>query len=293
MSFYLAPIHIVAGVTLAANTVYYYLLRKWRFPLLVSIVSTAIDMIIITVLVYYTGGLSSMFFLLYLVQILGVSLFLNLTFSALMILWAMILIGVMGALETAGLVAPSATFVPTAHSDFLNTVVWFIFQAMALCLVAFLDGNLSNKLKFKERELKQKMEMEKLYEALRKADEQKRWVERDGGEGIGGEADRAAVGVGGGDDGYAGQEGAEGITQGARVEMGGHAAVSSASQSARAALTATGAVIGAMWPWFATTSARPRGAAAAISRAIAGVELASSAPVRNSAGWRTSGQPSA
>ena len=173
MSFCLVPIHIVAGATLIVNTVYYYLLRKWRFPLVVAIVSTAVDMIIITVLVYYTGGLSSMFFLLYLVQILGASLFLNLTFSALMILWAMILIGVMGALETAELVAPSAIFAPTAYSEFLNTVVWFIFQAMALCLVAFLGGNLSNKLKFKERELKQKMEMEKLYEALRKADESK------------------------------------------------------------------------------------------------------------------------
>lgn len=173
MSFYLVPIHIVAGVTLVINTVYYYLLRKWQFLLVVAIVSTTIDMIIITVLVYYTGGLSSMFFLLYLVQILGVSLFLNLTFSALMILWAMMLVGVMGALETAGLVAPSSIFAPTAYSEFLNTVVWFIFQAMALCLVAFLGGNLSNKLKFKERELKQKMELEKLYEALRKADESK------------------------------------------------------------------------------------------------------------------------
>jgi len=173
MSFYLVPIHIAAGVTLVINTVYYYLLRKWQFLLVVAIVSTTIDMIIITVLVYYTGGLSSMFFLLYLVQILGVSLFLNLTFSALMILWAMMLVGVMGALETTGLVAPSSIFAPTAYSEFLNTVVWFIFQAMALCLVAFLGGNLSNKLKFKERELKQKMELEKLYEALRKADESK------------------------------------------------------------------------------------------------------------------------
>ena len=173
MTFYLAPIHIVAGLILVTNTVYYYLTRKWQFPLVVAIVSTIADMIAITVLVYFTGGLSSMFFLLYLVQILGVSLFLNLNFSALMILWAMILIGIMRALEAAGLIAASSLFIPTTYSEFINTVIWLTFQTIVLCFVAFLGGNLSNKLKFKERELKQKIELEKLYEALRKVDESK------------------------------------------------------------------------------------------------------------------------
>jgi len=173
MTFYLAPIHIVAGLILVTNTVYYYLTRKWQFPLIVAIVSTIADMIAITVLVYFTGGLNSMFFLLYLVQILGVSLFLSLNFSALIIVWAMILIGIMRALEAAGLVALSSVFIPTTYSEFTDTVIWIIFQVVVLCLVAFLGGNLSNKLKFKERELERKKELEKLYEALRKADESK------------------------------------------------------------------------------------------------------------------------
>ena len=173
MSFYLVPIHIVAGLTLVANTVYYYLTRKWQFPLVVAIGSTIADMIVITVLVYFSGGLNSMFFLLYLVQILGVSLFLNLPFSALMIVWAMILIGATRVLELMGLIATSSLFIPTAYSEFTDTVIWLIFQAMTLCLVAFLGGNLSNKLKFKERELQRKRELEELYEALRKTDESK------------------------------------------------------------------------------------------------------------------------
>jgi len=90
-----------------------------------------------------------------------------------MILWAMILIGIMRALEAAGLIAAPSLFVPTTYSEFINTVIWLIFQTMTLCLVAFLGGNLSNKLKFKEKELKQKNELEKLYETLRKVDESK------------------------------------------------------------------------------------------------------------------------
>lgn len=85
VTFYLVPIHIVAGLTLVINTGSYYLTRRWQFPLIVAIASTIADMVAITVLVYFTGGFNSMFFALYLVQILGVSLFLNLPFSVLMI----------------------------------------------------------------------------------------------------------------------------------------------------------------------------------------------------------------
>lgn len=173
MTFYLAPIQIVTLLTLMLNTVSYYLTRRWRFPLAVAIVSTMADMIAITVLVYFTGGFNSVFFLLYLVEILGVSLFLNLTFSAFMIIWAMILIGAMRSLESFGLIAASSTFVPTTYSEITDAIIWLVFQAMTLCLVAFLGGNLSNKLKFQERELKQKVELERLYEALHKANESK------------------------------------------------------------------------------------------------------------------------
>lgn len=173
MTFYLTPIHIVTGLTLVLNTLSYYLTRKWQFPLTVAVVSTMADVIAITVLVYFTGGFNSMFFLLYLVQILGVSLFLNLPFSALVIAWDMILVGTMKILESVGLIATSSRFIPATYSEFTDTIIWLTFQAMILCLVAFLGGNLSNKLKFKERELKRKQELEKLYEALRKVDQSK------------------------------------------------------------------------------------------------------------------------
>jgi len=162
MTFYLEAIHIVAGLTLLVNTVAYSLTRRWEFPLIVAIVSTAADMIAITFLVYFTGGLNSMFFALYLVQILGVSLFLNLPFSALMIAWAMMLVGTMKVLESVGLIVTSSLFIPATYSEFTDIVIWLIFQAMAFCLVAFLGGNLSNKLKFRERELERKRELEKL-----------------------------------------------------------------------------------------------------------------------------------
>ena len=123
MTFYLIPIHIVAGLTLAVNTVSYYLTRRWRFPLTVAVVSIITDVIAITVLVYFTGGFNSMFFLLYLVQILGVSLFLNLPFSALMIAWDMILAGTMKILESVGLIAALSQFIPATYSEFTNTVI--------------------------------------------------------------------------------------------------------------------------------------------------------------------------
>jgi len=171
MTFYLLmPIHIVAGLTLLVNTVAYSLTRRWEFPLIVAIVTTIADVIAITVLIYFTGGLDSMFFALYLVQILGVSLFLNLPFSALMVAWTMILVGTMKLLELVGLIATSSLFIPTTHSEVTDIIIWLILQAMIFSLVAFLGGNLSNKLKFRERELRRKRELEKLYEALQKAD---------------------------------------------------------------------------------------------------------------------------
>ncbi len=173
MTFYLTPIHIVAGLVLVVNTVSYYLTRKWQFPLIAAIVSITVDVIAITVLVYFTGGLSSIFFLLYLVEILGVSLFLNLPASAFMIVWALILVGTMKLLELTGIIADSSRFIPTTDSEFTDTIIWLIFQAMTLGLVAFLGGTLSSQLKSKERELKRKQELEKLYEALQKANEAK------------------------------------------------------------------------------------------------------------------------
>jgi len=173
MTFYLMPIHIVVGLVLLINTVSYYLTRRWQFPLTVAIVSIIADVIAITVLIHFTGGFNSMFFALYLVQILGVSLFLNLQFSALMIAWTVILVGAMKVLESAGVIAISSLFIPTSYSEFTDTVIWLIFQGMAFCLVAFLGGNLSNKLKFREGELERKKEVEKLYEALQKTNESK------------------------------------------------------------------------------------------------------------------------
>ena len=174
MDFYLTPIHIVAGLVLLGNTFYYYLTRRWQFPLTVAIVSTTTDIIAITALVYFTGGLlHSMFFTLYLVQILGVSLFLNLHFSALMIVWAMTLVGAMKVLESAGLIVASSLSIPTTGVEVTDIVIWLVFQVITFCLVAFLGGNLSNKLKFQERELKRKRDLEKLYEELRIANESK------------------------------------------------------------------------------------------------------------------------
>ena len=49
------------------------------------------------------------------------------------------------------------------------------------------------------------------------ADEEQRWVERDGGEGVGREADRIAAGIESGHHGYACCETAERVAQGARV----------------------------------------------------------------------------
>jgi signal transduction histidine kinase len=173
MDFHLIPIHIIVGAIFLINIVSYYLTRRWRFPLSVAIFSTVTDLIAITALVYFTGGFNSMFFALYLVQILGVSLFLNLQFSGLAIAWTVILIGTMRALELGGAITISSHFIPASSSEFTDTVIWLIFQGLTLCLVAFLGGNLSNKLKFRERELRQKKELEKLYQELQKTSESK------------------------------------------------------------------------------------------------------------------------
>jgi signal transduction histidine kinase len=173
MTFYLMPIHIVVGAVFLINTVSYFLTRRWQFPLSVAIASTIADVIAITALVHFTGGFNSMFFALYLIQILGVSLFLNLQFSALMIVWTVIVVGATRALELAGVITISSQFIPTSSSEFTNTVIWLTFQGMILCLVAFLGGNLSNRLKFRERELERKKELEQLYKALQKTNESK------------------------------------------------------------------------------------------------------------------------
>ncbi len=173
MDFYLVPIHIVVGTVLVLNTASYYLTRKWQFPLAVAVFSTLIDIIAITTIVHFTGGFNSMFFALFLVQILGVSLFLNLQFSALMIVWTVIVVGAARALEVGGIFAASSQFIPASTSELTDTVIWLVFQGILLCLVAFLGGNLSNKLKFREKELEQKKELEQLYKALQKTSESK------------------------------------------------------------------------------------------------------------------------
>ena len=142
-------------------------------PLFTAIFTSITDVIAITVLVYFTGGFNSIFFTLYLVQILGVSLFLNLPFSALMVVWSVVLVGTTRVLESAGLITASSLYTPTTEVKLTYIIIWLIFQAMTLCLVAFLGGNLSSKLKSKDRELERKKELEKLYTALQKADETK------------------------------------------------------------------------------------------------------------------------
>lgn len=173
MSYYLNAIHIVCGVTLLANAVAYSLMRRWELPLTITIISTFADMLAITFLVYFTGGLNSLFFALYLIQILGVSLLLNLSFSAIMVVWAVALVATMKALESAGIIPNSALFIPTTANDTTDIIIWLVFQAIMFCLVAFLGGNLSNKLKSNQRELAQKRDIEKAYEALRQANESK------------------------------------------------------------------------------------------------------------------------
>lgn len=81
----------------------------------------------------------------------------------------MILVGTMKVLELVGLIAASSLFIPTTYSEVTDIIIWLIFQAMIFCLVAFLGGSLSNKLKFRERESKRKKELEEVYEALQKA----------------------------------------------------------------------------------------------------------------------------
>lgn len=173
MSYNLNAVHIVCGVTLLINAIAYSMTRRWELPLAIIITSTFADMLAITILIYFTGGLNSMFFPLYLIQILGVSLLLNLYFSAIMVVWAVALVATMKALESAGIIASSATFIPTTYSDITDVVIWLVFQAITFCLVAFLGGNLSSKLKSNQMELKRKLDIEKTYEALRKANESK------------------------------------------------------------------------------------------------------------------------
>lgn len=173
MSYSLNAIHIVAGVILLTNTVAYSVTRRWELPLLVAFISTAADMVAITFLVYYTGGLSSIFFALYLIQILGVSLFLNLSFSALMVIWAILLVSSMSILESVGAIPVSSQYIPTTGAETTDLIIWLVFQAIMFTLVAFLGGNLSNKLKSQQQELEHKRDMEKTYAALEKANKSK------------------------------------------------------------------------------------------------------------------------
>jgi signal transduction histidine kinase len=79
----------------------------------------------------------------------------------------------MKVLELAGLIATSSLFIPTTGVESTDIIIWLVLQAMIFCLVAFLGGDLSSKLKFKERELERIKEVEKLYEVLQKANETK------------------------------------------------------------------------------------------------------------------------
>jgi len=159
LSLSMLPFHVLAAVGISANTfLYFYLLRAaaykraedYRRIIWIGLSSLIVDVVGITAIVYFSGYLYSPFIMLFVVHLLSVSIFLNLSLAG----WTL--------LGIASLFIAGVTLLPKA-SQFPGvvmlepspplTIFSLTFFAACIGLMVFMGSFASNEVKFKTEEL--------------------------------------------------------------------------------------------------------------------------------------------
>jgi signal transduction histidine kinase len=182
-SFSMLPFHIIAAVGISANTfLYFYLLRPAAYKkvedysriIWIALSSLIVDILAITAIVYFSGYLYSPFIILYVVALLGISIFLNLPLAG----WSL--------LGVASLFIAGITLLPKA-SQFPGLVMLepspslaifsLAFFAACIGLMVFMGSFASNEVKFKTEELAEtNMELQQVIRQLEGLNDEKKQI---------------------------------------------------------------------------------------------------------------------
>ena len=159
LSFSMLPFHIIAAVGISANTfLYFYLLRPaaykkaedYRRIIWIGLSTLIVDMVGITAIVYFSGYLYSPFIMLFVVYLLSVSIFLNLSLAG----WS--LLGIASLFVAGVTLLPKASQLPgVVMLEPSPPLAIFSLAFFAACvgLMVFMGSFASNEVKFKTEEL--------------------------------------------------------------------------------------------------------------------------------------------
>ncbi|HYL81173.1 MAG TPA: ATP-binding protein [Candidatus Acidoferrum sp.] len=156
LPFPMAPLYGLLGLTFGLSLVYALALRKQRFLLSQGIVQLAMDILLVSLLVHFTGGLDSVFAFLYIFVIFEAANLLQRWGSLVVALLSSCLYGLMVAAEWMRVIPP-IEFAGSLAS--LRPVGYAVYQvlihAVAFAAVALLSSHLAYRLRQTGQELEQ------------------------------------------------------------------------------------------------------------------------------------------
>jgi len=154
--FSLTPLYILVACTCLLSLVYLLLLRRMRRASLLCGLQLWVDILLVTALVHFTGGIDSLFAFVYIFPILAGAILISRRSSLLMAGWSSILYGALINLQLHGLMgrARFLLMAATPH-DQAYTIFQSFVNTIAFFLVALLGSHLAERLRRAGRELEE------------------------------------------------------------------------------------------------------------------------------------------
>jgi two-component system sensor histidine kinase PilS (NtrC family) len=152
--FSLVPIYGLLILTYLISA-FYWLALKWEIsPVLLIYIQLSVDVVLVTGILYYSGGAESILTLLYLLIIISASMFLRLGGMLAITAWAAAAYGLLSWLQYEGLIGTVSFFEPDRLSRLPEqSPIDVFFNICFFFLVAVLSGFLAEKLRRKGEEL--------------------------------------------------------------------------------------------------------------------------------------------
>ena len=170
---YASPLYLyfLIGITYALTLVYAFLLQRVKRLEEFAYGQILGDVIFVTLLIYFTGGIESIFSWVYLFSIFSASTILYRRGGLLVASASSILYGTLLVLEFYQVILPSGSGIPSPQA-FRSSYVFYLvaMNMVAFYLVAILSAYLSEQLRQKDEELKKRLvdynELERLYKHI-------------------------------------------------------------------------------------------------------------------------------
>ena len=159
------------GITYALTLIYAFLLQRIKHLREFAYGQILGDVFFVTLLIYFTGGIESIFSWVYLFSIFSASTILYRRGGLLVASASSILYGMLLVLEFYQVILPSGSRIPSPQA-FRSSYVFYLvaMNMVAFYLVAILSAYLSEQLRQKDEELKKRLvdynELERLYKHI-------------------------------------------------------------------------------------------------------------------------------